>query len=109
MKSEVPGPGSYQPKDIRKELLFTLKSRMVDHSLDESIKVPGPGAYNEVGMSVAGKYPTSKYANPRCCPVMRNSSRVRTEESSSVPGPNKCTDRPTQTCRWSSTARRRSR
>lgn len=48
LKSLVPGPGAYKPQDPRKELFYSFKSRLLDHSLDDQMDVPGPGAYNSV-------------------------------------------------------------
>lgn len=89
MKSEVPGPGAYNPKETRHETSFTLKSRVRDSSLDEKIKVPGPGHYIHLQLiNKLGRYPASKYENSRCPVIAKSVYRMKTEET---PAPNSCT------------------
>jgi len=92
VKSEVPGPGSYNPKEIRHDVGFALKSRVRDNTLDEKIKVPGPGTYVQLDLiNKIGRYPSSKYENSRCPIFSRSNYRAKTEQT---PAPNSCTSAP---------------
>lgn len=80
IRSDVPGPGSYDPKVTHHESNFALKSRVRDNSLDEKIKVPGPGHYVHLELiNKLGRYPTSKYENSRCPIISKSNYRAKTE------------------------------
>ena len=46
-RAEVPGPGTYNPEEKANSLSALMLGKVRDHSLDEKVKVPGPGAYDQ--------------------------------------------------------------
>lgn len=68
----VPGPGAYNPLIKYHLRSASICSRTKDHSLDEKIKVPGPGQYNTNHSTLYGKIPNSRFQNVRCPVIPKN-------------------------------------
>lgn len=87
-KSISPGPGTYNPKLFKADPSFTIRKKTRDDSLDEKLKVPGPGQYKILELiNHDGKVGVAKYENPKGTIIGKAVERIKTEPS---PGPNKC-------------------
>lgn len=87
----VPGPGAYNPKYKYHLRSASLCSRTKDHSLDEKIKVPGPGQYDTNHSTLYGKITNSKYESIRCPVIPKNSCESnKTDDTKKTPAPWTC-------------------
>ena len=91
--SNVPGPGAYNPSYEEYNRSASITSRTKDHTLDEKIKVPGPGEYNTNLSTLAGRIMNSKYENIKCPVIPKSSSgNLKTPEYYKLPTPWSCMD-----------------
>jgi hypothetical protein len=49
-----------------------MMGKVKDHSLDEKMKVPGPGAYNTKSLTGFGRTIESKHSNPRLPVILKS-------------------------------------
>ena len=62
--------------------------KVKDHTLDEKIKVPGPGEYEQGLLTREGRSISSRYLNPRL-PTILKEERARVKKSDN-PAPGAC-------------------
>lgn len=65
LQKPVPGPGAYNPKDNSSAVSSLMMGRVRDNSLDEKIKVPGPGRYELPALTGLERIIESKKMNSR--------------------------------------------
>ena len=70
----VPGPGAYNPSSKEYNRSASITSRTKDHTLDEKIKLPGPGEYNTNLSTLIGKMINSKFESIKCPVIPKSTS-----------------------------------
>lgn len=101
---KVPGPGSYEAKDLRSQQKVSLSGRMADLSSKWIREVPGPGAYKTAELLDKNlKSAVSKFGSCRAGRFSKGEEHgdfERIVRKRNVPGPGECKCVAMQTRRW---------